>query len=378
MKIIYHHRIASKDGQYVHISEIIRALEQQGHDVVLVGPELHAQAAFGHDGGVVSKLKKMLPSWLYELLELAYSLKIAYKLHIAIKTHQPDIIYERYNLHQPMGVWLSRCLGIPLLLEVNAPLKEERQRFGRLSLKKLAGWVEGWTWRNASMVLPVSNALAEYVRAAGVPEQRIEVIHNGIRQCIAAENATKSTQPSDVVTIGFVGFMHLTCGVDWAMEVLGEMNTIPARLLCVGDGDILPYLKERAISLGVSDRVEFTGLAPRDRVMHYVDQFDIALQPDVTPYASPLKMFEYMAHKCLIVSPDSANMREILTDECAEFFPLGSKDGFKMALKRALGQLSELPHRREAAYQRLVDGQFTWESNAQRIVALASVLKKGR
>lgn len=377
MKIIYHHRIASKDGQYVHISEIIRALELQGHDVFLVGPELHAQAAFGHDGGIVSKLKKKLPAWLYELLELAYSMKIALKLYSAIKTHQPDVIYERYNLNQPMGVWLSRRLGIPLLLEVNAPLKEERQRFGSLSLKKLAGWVEGWTWRNASMVLPVSNALAEHVRAAGVSEQNIEVIHNGIRQCIADANAKKSTQPTDVVTIGFVGFMHLTCGVDWAMEVLAERKELPARLLCVGDGDILPYLKKRALDLGVSDRVEFTGLASRDQVMGYIDQFDIALQPDVTPYASPLKMFEYMAHKCLIVSPDSANMREILTEACAEFFPLGSKEGFKHALQRGLDNLPALPHRREAAYQRLLDGQFTWESNARRIAHLASVLQRG-
>ena len=29
MKILYHHRIASKDGQYVHIEEIIKAMKKQ-------------------------------------------------------------------------------------------------------------------------------------------------------------------------------------------------------------------------------------------------------------------------------------------------------------------------------------------------------------
>jgi len=112
--------------------------------------------------------------------------------------------------------------------------------------------------------------------------------------------------------------------------------------------------------------------------MDYVGQFDIALQPDVTPYASPLKMFEYMAHKCMIISPDSPNMREILTEDCALFFSLGDKEGFQYALRTALCDLEQLPKRREAAYQRLVSAPFTWESNASQIVSLAnSMLKQG-
>jgi len=38
LKILYHHRTASKDGQAVHIEEMISALVDQGHTVRVVAP----------------------------------------------------------------------------------------------------------------------------------------------------------------------------------------------------------------------------------------------------------------------------------------------------------------------------------------------------
>jgi hypothetical protein len=46
-----------------------------------------------------------------------------------------------------------------------------------------------------------------------------------------------------------------------------------------------------AAALGIADRVEFTGLAKREAIPGLVAGFDIALQPAVVPYASPLKVF---------------------------------------------------------------------------------------
>jgi len=38
MRILFHHRIASRDGQSVHLEELMKALKTLGHDVILVGP----------------------------------------------------------------------------------------------------------------------------------------------------------------------------------------------------------------------------------------------------------------------------------------------------------------------------------------------------
>ena len=59
----------------------------------------------------------------------------------------PDIVYERANLFHVAGCWTAWRRGVPLLLEVNAPLAEERSRFGGLRLKRLARAAERFVWR---------------------------------------------------------------------------------------------------------------------------------------------------------------------------------------------------------------------------------------
>jgi hypothetical protein len=44
MKILYHHRTASKDGQAVHIEEMIEAMRSLGHQVRVVAPTVGGQA----------------------------------------------------------------------------------------------------------------------------------------------------------------------------------------------------------------------------------------------------------------------------------------------------------------------------------------------
>ncbi|MEG3765045.1 glycosyltransferase family 4 protein [Alteromonas sp. 14N.309.X.WAT.G.H12] len=379
MKILYHHRIASKDGQFVHVEEVIRGLEKDGHEVMLVGPPVHTKTDFGHDGGLANKLKKILPKALYEIMELGYGALIAKRLYRAIKVFQPDVIYERYNLYQPVGAMLAKRFNIPLLLEVNAPLKQERIAFyGALGLPKIAAWSERYVWANADLVLPVSEVLADHVRAEGVPEERIKVIHNGVREEVLESFREKTTVLGETITLGFSGFMHLTCGVEWALEVLAERDDPRLRLLCVGDGDVLQGLKDKAAALGVEGQVEFTGLVKREAIFDYVKQFDVALQPDVTDYASPLKMFEYMAAKSIIIAPNKANIREILNADCAVLFEPGDPENFKKALVDTLTHLDEKNALREKVYQHMWRKGFTWDENARRIAKTARGLVESR
>src|SRR5277367_4732643 len=65
LKILYHHRIGSKDGQAVHMDELIHAFEQLGHEVLVVGPKSFANASFGHDPTFVNTLKRAIPQFTY-------------------------------------------------------------------------------------------------------------------------------------------------------------------------------------------------------------------------------------------------------------------------------------------------------------------------
>jgi glycosyltransferase involved in cell wall biosynthesis len=74
-----------------------------------------------------------------------------------------------------------------------------------------------------------------------------------------------------------------------------------------------------ALDHNLQERVTFTGVVPRERIPEYVAAFDIALQPAVVPYASPLKVFEYLALGKAIVAPRQPNIEEILTDRLNAF-----------------------------------------------------------
>ncbi|GEA05623.1 glycosyl transferase family 1 [Alteromonas sp. KUL42] len=375
MKILYHHRIASKDGQFVHVEELTNALIEQGHQLYFVAPKVNENADFGGDGGFVSKLKKALPKALYELLELSYSLWVFIKLVVAIIKFKPDVIYERYNLHQPAGVLAAKLFRLPLLLEINAPLVEERSKYSGLALQGFAKKIENFTWRTASHCLPVTDVLADYLRKISIPESKITVIHNGVRQQFIDEMMLQEINShKKEIVIGFTGFIHPWHGMDKALEAIAEHKELPLRLICVGDGNILSDLRQQAEQLGIADKVDFKGLVTRDKVLDYVKEFDIALQPDVTAYASPLKMFEYMAVGALIVAPKTPNIEEILTEDTALFFEKGDKTGFKEALTAAITSYQALDEKRRAVKQSVLDKHFIWQKNARRVVDLAKEL----
>ena len=68
---------------------------------------------------------------------------------------------------------------------------------------------------------------------------------------------------------------------------------------CDREQEVLTLLRE----LGLEQRLRFTGFVSRDAVPSHVAAFDIALQPAVTSYASPLKLFEDLALGKAIVAP---------------------------------------------------------------------------
>ena len=160
MKILYHRRIASKDRQFVHVDELARALASLGHEVVLAGPKAVSRERVGYDSGLIAHLKRWVPRAVYEAKKYMYSLVDYRRLYRTAIRHRPDCLYERYSLFLPTGVRLKRKLGLPMLLEVNAPRWEERSRYGGVSLQRLARSTEVRTWHGADFVLPVTDVLA--------------------------------------------------------------------------------------------------------------------------------------------------------------------------------------------------------------------------
>lgn len=376
MKILYHHRIASKDGQNVHVEEIIRALRAMGHEVFVVAPSMHDDSEFGHEGGWVARLKAALPKAAYELLEMAYSFHAYRRLAKAIKDFKPDAIYERYNLFLFAGIWAKKRYKLPLLLEVNAPIAEERAKYDGMAFKKLALRAQAYVWRSADVCMPVTKVLAGYLERAGVPKNRIEVIHNGINETqfpsIPDSAAAKARLGfAGRTVLGFTGFVRSWHGLDNIIRWMASEGRGDVHLLIVGEGPARAELELLSQQFGLADRVTFTGLVDRNRVPELVAAFDIALQPAVVDYASPLKLFEYLALGRAVVAPNKANLMEILRDgENALLFDHTQLRALETALGRLCDDVALRNRLGKAAHDCIAERGFTWRRNAERITAL--------
>lgn len=375
MKILYHHRIASKDGQYVHIDAIVSALREQGHTVIMVAPNVAENSDFGSDGGWVSRLRQKLPKFISELLEFGYCFYDFIKLCQAIKKHQPDAIYERYNLYLPSGIWAKQLFKLPLILEVNSPLYQERLNYGGVAFTMLAKWSEYYAWRNADHLLPVTEVLAGYIRAAGVTDNKITVIHNGIdkRNFSSTHQNERHARFKNKLVVGFVGFCREWHQLDQVLAMLAHHQADNVMFLIVGDGPVLEALKDQAKTMGMIDRIHITGLVSRKEVPYWLEQIDIAIQPAVTPWCSPLKLIEYLATGKAIVAPNTANIRELMTHKRNGL--LFEPNSMQHLLDHIECFISD-SHLREQlqleAIQTIEIKELEWKINANKIVTLIS------
>jgi glycosyltransferase involved in cell wall biosynthesis len=383
LRILYHHRIAAADGMRVHVDELVGALRAAGHVVEVVGPAAGADIEAGGASELerlADRLRRRLPPAAFEALELAYNLRAYARLSAAAAQFQPDVIYERYNLFLLAGLALKRRLRVPYLLEVNSPLASERAAFGKLQLKPVARACEAALWRGADGVLAVTEVLAERVRETRRGLAGVHVIPNGANLEVSAAAAAapdiraRLGLPAEALVLGFVGFVRGWHGVGWALEALPDL---PRRtcLVVVGDGPALADLQRRAGELGIADRVRLLGRVPHGEVAGYARGFDIALQTAAVPYASPLKLFEYMALGRTIVAPDQPNIREVLTEGYdALLFAPGDERSFRATLQTLLSDDALRARLGAAARRTLRDTPYTWAHNATRIEAIARAL----
>ncbi|MFT6582505.1 MAG: glycosyltransferase involved in cell wall biosynthesis [Alphaproteobacteria bacterium] len=103
--------------------------------------------------------------------------------------------------------------------------------------------------------------------------------------------------------------------------------------------------------------------------------FDVALQPQVVAYASPLKLFEYMALGRAIVAPNQRNIQEILEHEkdALLFDPL-YMDEFSEMISRLMNDEELRASLGKNAVATIHNRGLTWDSNAKRVEDLFNEL----
>ena len=387
MRILYHHRTQADDAQGIHISEMIKAFQDLGHYVDTVA--LVQKDGTGRKksrAGVWEWIMKYIPRWVFELMSLVYNLYGYWGLRRSIASKKPDLIYERYALNTFCGIWASRRFGIPLILEVNAPLYYEQAKLGQLVFRRFARFSERWICSNSTATIVVSHVMKDFLIRNGVRDQKLTVIHNGIdpnkfHPNVAGNLIREKYGFQQKLVVGFVGWFRKWHGLEMLLKTMNDPDVVGQglRLLLVGDGPAFSDLYRFAKEKEMLPFVVFTGPVERDRIPEHIAAMDMAVQPSVTEYACPIKIIEYMAMGKCIVAPNQPNIGEILQHGINSFlFEPGNQEGLKTALINA-SKSTEARHRLgQEAYRTLCERQYLWSANANKALTLAGTVSSER
>ncbi len=379
MNIIYHHRTRAEDAQGIHITEIIHAFEKLGHTVEVVGLVAHSREdQKPGKAGIISRLAANVPPIIYELMEMVYNFYGVYQLLKAVKRTAPDFIYERYALFNVAGLIASKISKVPLIEEVNAPLAREKAEHDTLVLKRWASFCEKLICTYAYKTIVVSTPLKKKIQEHGIPENKFAVIPNGVNDShfhpgVDGSRVKKEYHLDGKIVIGFVGWFRKWHGLEELLKVYFEQDFIKKNIhiLLVGDGPAFSDLVKMAENYNILNTgVSFTGPVKRQEIPEYLAAFDLALQPDVTDYASPIKLFEYISMGKGVVAPDKANIIEILGPDYPGLFSASDWGDMGHTIIRLCASDESIKMLCKQSYEVFLSGRFLWRENALRTLNL--------
>jgi glycosyltransferase involved in cell wall biosynthesis len=211
--------------------------------------------------------------------------------------------------------WHHLLLLLPLL-------RPERDLFwlhevipNRSQYRKVFGWLS----RRLQYFIPVSHAVAESLRKMGITENKIRVVHNGIVDPNAG--AAKVQPRGERLIVGIVGQIGPWKGHDDLLEAFALIfPASPATQLHIfgkGSAEYETYLREKAASLGIADKISWHGFVP-DRATIY-RSMDICVVPSRSEEPFPTAAIEAAFFGIPVVATRRGGLPEIVEDGVTGF-----------------------------------------------------------
>jgi PEP-CTERM/exosortase A-associated glycosyltransferase len=306
------------------------------------------------------------------------------------KKYGPAVIHG----HSPFTCGLvanavGRMLGNPCIYEMRGIWEgSHTSRYG-ISEKSLryqsVRALENKALRGADLCCVISEALKQEVLSRGISRDKVFIEPNGVNVKTFVPGPPKRDLQEKLglggrTVVGYIGAFFAYEGLDFLVDaMIGLAPEFPElSLLLVGDGELMPKLRQMVAAAGISDRIVFTGRVPYREAADYYRLCDLMVLPrrDTrdTQMVTPLKPLEIMAMEKPLIASDIGGHREIVQDgvNCVLFVPedVADLESKMRHLLRNRAWCSELGSRA----RRWVQENRDWDVLADRYVEVYNTL----
>ncbi len=279
-------------------------------------------------------------------------------------------------------VFYSRDPLVLLALSLVKPGRQLAYEAHQLAGGRLGSTLQRLTIRRVGHVFATTGKLAADLTERGA--KSAQVAHDGVRRDRFANLPTQAAARSQVgwradqFIVGYVGRLHtmeMDKGVGTLVDALAKVGGVSLALVG-GPDDRADQLRQRWIAAGLPESdFLYAGQVTPDQVAVYLSAFDICAMPfpftaHFAYYASPLKLFEYMAARRVVVASDLPSVREVVTDgESALLTPPGDIEALAAAIRRLRDDAVLREQIADRAYE-LVMSRYTWDARARFILGI--------
>jgi glycosyltransferase involved in cell wall biosynthesis len=355
----------------------LKALSGLGHEVDLVtyplGEDKNFQGLEIHRIPSLFFIKKIKvgPSFTKILLDFFLLCK-AWRL---LKSRPYNIIFSHEEAAW-FGTALAKRKKIPHLYDMHSSLPQQLENF-RFShpkiLKKIFSSLERYVLRNSKSVIVICPDLLQKLEREGVAS-KATLIENFLdfessapaEGQIEKERQKYATAMEKIIL--YTGNFEPYQGISLLIEAMAMLKEKPVVLLLVGGNPShVEGMKKKAVELGISNRLFFTGQVPPSQVPMYIMAADALVSPRISGTNTPLNISSYLKSGKPVVATNLWTHTQILNDRISvlvEPEPESLADGILFALFDP--QAIQIAR----AAKSLADEEFTYE-NYQKNVAHA-------
>ena len=305
MRIVYVvTRADAVGGATIHVRDLARAMRERGHDAsVLVGGCGPVTEELS-EAGIPFRSLQFLQRSLHPLRDL----RALAEMTAALRELRPDLV----STHTAKAGWIGRAacarLGLPVIYTPHGWSIENRisPRLGP-AFTRAERWAARWT---SAIVCVCEYEKRLALRKAITSEEKLHVVHNGVRDIPASLRARPETDAGQVRIVSTARFEspkdHATL-----LHALAALRERPWVLDLIGDGPLEPAIRLLADALGIADRVRFLGYQREPaRVLAGAQLFVLSSRSE----AFPRSVLEAMRAGLPVVASDVGGVREAVTD----------------------------------------------------------------